>query len=75
MLNNTIERKVIEYAQEQISFYFRLFDKSLSVNDIRVLTDDLLSQIDWDNPALMHKGYSWMVKTYLNKRNRVLALV
>ena len=71
MLNNTIEKKVVDYAQEQISFYFRSFDASLSADDIKVLTEDLLSQIDWTNPALMHKGYSWMVKTYLNKKNRV----
>jgi|GEM_PF-2046650 len=75
MLNNTIERKVVDYAQEQISFYFRSFDTSLSENDIQVFTEDLLLQIDWTNPALMHKGYSWMVKTYLNKKSRALASV
>lgn len=31
------------------------------------IADQVLNAIDWDNPALMHKGIAWIVNNYFRK--------
>jgi hypothetical protein len=31
------------------------------------LAKEIVGKIDWDNEALMHKGFTWIAKTYLSQ--------
>ncbi len=35
------------------------------------IAKEILKIIDWDNSALMHKGFTWMVKNYLIKQKLI----
>lgn len=37
-----------------------------SYDEASKLSEDLIKKIDWDDSALMHKGISWITKSYLN---------
>jgi hypothetical protein len=40
----------------------------LSYDDSTKLSTEIISTIDWENEALMHKGYAWMAKEYFRKQ-------
>ena len=38
----------------------------VSYDEASKIAEDLIEKIDWDDSALMHKGISWITKSYLN---------
>lgn len=39
----------------------------LSMEDSMELSVEIIPDIDWENAALMHKGFGWIAKNYLCK--------
>lgn len=40
----------------------------LSYDDSTKLSREIIPEIDWENEALMHKGYGWIAKEYFRKQ-------
>lgn len=40
-------------------------------NKASQISSDIVKVIDWNNSALMHKGLSWMAKSYLIQQNMI----
>jgi hypothetical protein len=62
-----VTKDFIEYAEKKLSKEIVRFDKSVEVIQSRELAKQIVAKIDWENSALMHKGFSWIAKTYLKK--------
>jgi len=37
----------------------------LEQSEVEMLAKEIISKIDWTNPALMHKGFGILTKNYL----------
>lgn len=66
-MNMVVTKDFIEYAEKKLSKEIVRFDKSVEVIQSRELAKQIVAKIDWENSALMHKGFSWIAKTYLKK--------
>lgn len=53
-----VKEEIIRTVQENYS--------EVSYDEASKLAEDLIEKIDWDDSALMHKGISWITKSYLN---------
>ena len=42
------------------------FSKNIEENKANGIAEEILQVVDWNSSALMHKGFSWIVKNYLN---------
>lgn len=42
-------------------------------DEARAIADNILKTIDWNNPALMHKGIRWIALQYLKKNYNIAA--
>ena len=65
----TTNNKFMEQTETDLLTWVHLFvgDKYKSKSD--KIARDILNLIDWNSEALMHKGLSWIVKSYLIKEN------
>ena len=68
---NKIDGKLLDYAKDQIYMNMERFAPHMDSQQLVESTNELMSFIDWNNPALMHKGFGWITKEYLNKRQNV----
>ncbi len=63
-----MSEKALQAARVEILKTLREHYSEFSVEEAQALADELLDAIDWDNPALMHKGISWITLFYMNNR-------
>jgi len=61
----------LDYAKQQILMNMEQFAPHITVAKKEQFADELTALIDWTNPALMHKGFSWMTLRYLEKNRLV----
>ena len=67
---NTIDEKFINQAiKEMTTELVRFSNGTLDTVKSTELAKLIVSEIDWSNSALMHKGISWIAKSYLEKLN------
>ena len=67
---NTIDEKFINQAiKEMTTELVRFSNGTLDTVKSNELAKVAVSEIDWSNSALMHKGISWIAKSYLEKLN------
>ena len=67
---NTIDEKFINQTiKEMTTELVRFSNGTLDTVKSNELAKVAVSEIDWSNSALMHKGISWIAKNYLEKLN------
>jgi len=67
---NTIDEKFINQTiKEMTTELVRFSNGTLDTVKSTELAKLIVSEIDWSNSALMHKGISWIAKSYLEKLN------
>ena len=47
------------------------FTKDIEENRANRIAEEILQVVDWNSSALMHKGFSWMAKNYLNQQKSI----
>ena len=62
-----MNQKSLLIAKEEILRVIQTNRPKLSYEEAVELAEQLLETIDWDNPALMHKGIEWITLFYLNQ--------
>lgn len=71
-MNMVIDRKFIEFATQEIRNNIRKFSNTeLNHYEVDMLAEEIISKIDWNNPALMHKGFGRLTKNYLEQIEQV----
>lgn len=61
-----MDKEFIDFAKEQIRAELEYFsDGALSGNAAESMAEAVVRKIDWNNTALMHKGFSWIAQEYL----------
>jgi hypothetical protein len=63
----TKSEKFLQTATELLAKEFVRLG-GLSTEDSMVLSAEIIPGIDWENWALMHKGFGWIAKNYLRKQ-------
>ena len=66
-----MSEKALQIAQVEILKTIKSLYPNFSDDEAMQLSFELLETIDWKNPALMHKGISWITRFFL--QNRVCA--
>lgn len=66
-----MSEKAMQIAQLEIINTIRSLYPDLAESEAMQLSLEVLETIDWKNPALMHKGISWITRFFL--QNRVCA--
>lgn len=62
-----MSEKALLIAKEEIMRVIQTNRPRLSYDEASDLADQLLESIEWDNPALMHKGIEWITMFYLSQ--------
>lgn len=62
-----MSEKALLLAKEDILNAIWKKKPELSYDEVSELADTILSKVDWDNPALMHKGMEWIALFYLER--------
>lgn len=63
-----MSEKALQIAQIEILKTIKSLYPDLSDREAVQLSLELLETIDWKNPALMHKGISWITRFFLQDR-------
>lgn len=71
MATNFININTIEYAKEELASIVMQLANITEKSKAMQISNDIVTVVDWKNPALMHKGLSWMAKNYLITQNMV----
>lgn len=66
-----MSEKALKIAKQRIRQIFIRCKPELSPSQLDSLTDSIIVKIDWDNPALMHKGLKWIAQDFLNSQQFV----
>ena len=62
-----MSEKALLIAKEEMLRVIQTQRPQLSYDEANDIAEKLLDVIDWDNPALMHKGIEWITSFYLNQ--------
>lgn len=66
-MNTVIDREFIDFATNEVINNVRKFSKiPLEQSEVEMLAKEIISKMDWTNPALMHKGFGILTKNYLS---------
>lgn len=65
------EKAIMIARQEMIQTIWQE-QPQFSYEEAAQIANQILSQIDWNNSALMHKGISWITRFYLNNQVKVV---
>lgn len=57
-----IDNEFFDFAKIELKKHIA----NTNVDRVDEFVDKILKAIDWNNSALMHKGFSWIVKNYSN---------
>ena len=61
-----LKKEFLEYAEEKITRELIGFsNNTLDKNKAKEIAHELVLSIDWENSALMHKGFCWIAKNYI----------
>jgi hypothetical protein len=63
-----MSEKAMQIAQLEIINTIRSLYPDLAESEAMQLSLEVLETIDWKNPALMHKGISWITRFFLQNR-------
>lgn len=68
-MNTTVSKPFVEFAEKEIQIQILRFTKnSILEEKSKELAKEVVSIIDWDDSALMHKGLSWIAKNFLIRK-------
>ena len=68
-MNTTKSKEFIELAEQKTKIQLLDYAENKLPNEkIEELSKEIVSKIDWNNKALMHKGFSWIAKNVLIDR-------
>jgi hypothetical protein len=68
-MNTTVSEPFVEFAEKEIQIQILRFTKnSILEEKSKELAKEVVSIIDWDDLALMHKGLSWIAKNFLIRK-------
>mgnify|MGYP001011949289 CR=1 FL=1 len=56
-----VNKDFLIYAESELTSELMYFS-NLELNQANQLAKNLVNKIDWNNSALMHKGFSWIAK-------------
>jgi hypothetical protein len=59
-----MSEKFIQGAALMLAEEFKRFNDGLTFEDSVKLSEKVMSRIDWENEALMHKGLGWIAKNH-----------
>ena len=62
-----MSEKALQIAKEEIARVIRNNNQCLTDVEISELAGQVLQMIDWNSPALMHKGIAWIADFYMNR--------
>ena len=68
---NTNNREFVEFVEKEITSIVLRFVNIIEECKAAEIAKEIVSLIDWNDSALMHKGLSWMTKNYLTK-NKIM---
>ena len=66
-----INKEFLEFAKKELVTCIMCFSKSIEENKANGIAEEILQMIDWNSSVLMHKGFSWMAKNYLNQQKMI----
>lgn len=64
----TTDKEFFDLAKKELVTYVMRFSKNLEEKRANGIAEEILQTVDWNNSALMHKGFSWMAKNYLTQQ-------
>ena len=62
----TKSEKFLQTATKLLAEQFQRLGK-VSYEDSLKWAEEIIPVIDWENEALMHKGFSWIAKQYIGR--------
>lgn len=67
----TTSKEFLEFAKKELATCIMRFSKNIEENKANGIAEEILQVVDWNSSALMHKGFSWMAKNYLNQQKMI----
>lgn len=67
----TTNKEFLEFAKKELVISIMGFSQDVEESKACVIAEEILKVVDWNNSALMHKGFSWMAKNYLNQQRMI----
>lgn len=65
-----MSEKALLIAKEKIIGVVMRKMPHLSFDDASAISDQIISEIDWDDPALMHKDLEWIASFFLRNKEK-----
>ena len=66
-----MNKEFFEFAKKELVTCIMRFTKDIEENRANRIAEEILQVVDWNSSALMHKGFSWMAKNYLNQQKSI----
>lgn len=66
-----MNKEFFEFAKKELVICIMRFTKDIEENRANRIAEEILQVVDWNSSALMHKGFSWMAKNYLNQQKSI----
>ena len=68
-MNTTVSKSFVDFAEKEMQIEILRFTKNGILEEkVEELAKEVVSIIDWNNSALMHKGLSWIAKNFLIRK-------
>ncbi|MEE0929921.1 MAG: hypothetical protein UIM53_02840 [Acutalibacteraceae bacterium] len=64
------DEKFLKLARREIADELVFFSEDVKEDEAAQIANELVEKIDWNNKALMHKGFSWIAIRYLERNGR-----
>lgn len=71
---NTVSNEVLANTEIEITSIVRRFVNNIEEATAAQISKEIIALIDWNDPYLMHKGLSWMVKNYLIRKSLIQSI-
>lgn len=66
-----VSKEVLKNTEFELTSIVKRFVVNIEDGTAIQIAKEIISLIDWNNSALMHKGLSWMTKNYLVQKNMI----
>lgn len=66
-----MSNKMIDFARQELTSIIMRITSITEETQANQISGEIVKVIDWNDFALMHKGFSWMAKHYLMKKNLI----
>lgn len=67
----TVSKEMLDFAKKELTAIVMRLANIPEEDKASQISRDIVKVIDWNNSALMHKGLSWMAKSYLTQQNLI----